>query len=214
MVRNVFRNISNLFFFVVFISVSAVIFIKLYHKANVQSVPVNAAALKHWHDPIQKNLAGTHGVKFQYGQIRFMAEFEISGRVLGKKYYEDGRYAQIAPMDLAIGWKLMSKPVVYKHSKMHSHNRVFTWEIQLPIPRDEMISSFSNLHIIPRDEDIWKNLVGLQEEQLVTLKGYLVNYDEIKNNRTFMLRTSLVRDDTGFDACELMYVTSVEPYAD
>lgn len=207
-----FRKITNLFFLIVFLGVSSFIFIKIYHKARVTHVPEDAAALKHWHAPIQKNLPGTHGVKFQHGQIRFMAEFEISGRILGKKYYDDGRYAQIAPMDLAIGWKLMSKPIVYNHAKMHSHNRVFTWETDLPISRDEMIASFSNVHIIPRDEDIWTALVGLKREQLVTLKGYLVNYDEIKNHRTFMLRSSLIRDDTGFDACELMYVTSVDPY--
>lgn len=208
-----FRKIKNLFFLLIFICISGLLVLRLYNNHLVLRVPEDAAALKHWREPIQNMLPGTHGVKFQYGQVRFIAEFEISGRILGKKYYDDGRYAQIAPMDLAVGWKRLSKPVVYEQSKMHSHNRVFTWESTLPIPREEVIRSFANLHIIPRDEEVWKKLVALEKGQLVTLQGYLVNYDEIKNNRTFMLRTSLVRTDEGFDACELLYVTSVRPYA-
>ena len=207
-----FRKLSNLFFTIVLIgALCLAAFLKLYDMA-IKHVPANAAELKHWQEPIQKNLPGTYGIKFKHGRIQYMAEFAVSGRVLGKKYYDDGRYGKIAPMDLSLGWKHMSKPIVYQNAKMHNHNRVFTWEGEIRIPKDEIIRSFANIHIIPANEKVWKALVSLEKEQLVTLKGYLVNYDERIGGRLFMLRTSMVRDDTGLKSCELLYVQSVEPY--
>ncbi len=207
-----FATLKNLFFLLVFFGALSIYVYDYFYDINGTRAPRNAADLKHWHPPIQTNLPGTHGIKFKHGQLRFMAEFEVSGRVLGKKYYDDGRYAQIAPMDLSLGWQYMSKPRVYKNAKMHNHNRVFTWEGEIKIPRQDAIRSFANIHIIPANQEVWGNLVALEKEQFVTLSGHLVHYDERIKNRIFMLRTSLTRNDTGLESCELMYVQSVEQY--
>lgn len=188
------------------------------HSTNIFAPrpPYNAHELKHWQEPIQQNLPGTHGRKYSHGQLRYMASFEISARVLGKKYYDDGRMGEVAPLDLSLGWKFMSEPEIYKKLKTHNYERWFFWEGELTIPEKDAIYSFANIHIIPSNTEVWRQLAALKVGNLVTLKGYLVNYEERKSfstiHSTFDIKTSMTRTDTGKGSCEVLYVESVETY--
>ncbi len=203
------RKFLSIFTYIVAIAFTLAIVIFMKYGAHP---PVNAHEIRHWQEPIQKNLPGTYGKKFKYGHLRYMAEFEISGRVLGKKNYNDGRYGEISPMDLSLGWKYMSEPEIYNRLKTENHNRWFYWTGSLRIPEKDSLYSFANIHIIPANKKILKKLRSLKKSDLVRLKGYLVDYDERGNFHTFSLKTSLSRKDTGESSCELLYVNYIEKY--
>ena len=88
-------NLTNLFLILV---IFAALGYRVYAPVIFNPVPqppANAAELKNWQEPKQKNLSGKYGKKYKGGQLAYMATYEITARILGKKYYDDGRYAQI-----------------------------------------------------------------------------------------------------------------------
>ncbi len=138
--------------------------------------------------------------------VRTIASFEVDARVLSRKRYRFGKSAKIAPIDLALGWGPMSDVAEIEKIKIWQSNRFYWWK-----PRSEAIArqaisiNSSNMHIIPADKTVKKELFRIRKGEVVTLTGYLVNV----SSDNFYWRTSLTRTDTGNGACELFYVTSV-----
>ncbi len=183
-----------------------VVYFMYWQKSTVKYPPENAASLPHWQEPIQTDLPGDKGIKFKYGELRFMAKFKISASVLGKKYYDDGRFAEVAPLDLALGWQYMSEPGIYKKFNIRNEDRQYFFEGKSQIKPEQVIINSANMHIIPSSKEVWDTLKDAKIGERVTLAGYLVNYQERSLNNIFKLDTSLVRHDTGDGSCELFYV--------
>lgn len=153
--------------------------------------------------------AGSAAVQTMDGfEITPLASFSVHARVLGRKDYHFGREAELSPIDLALGWGRMSDEAVLKDISISQGSRFYYWRVNtFPIPREEIESHSANMHMIPADDHVSKDLKNIRVGNVVRLHGYLV---EVKTADGWRWKSSLTRQDTGFGACELMLVQSVE----
>lgn len=153
--------------------------------------------------------AGSAAVQTINGfEITPLASFSVHARVLGRKDYHLGREADLSPIDLALGWGRMSDEAVLKDISISQGSRFYYWHVsQFPIPREEIETHSANMHLIPADEHVQKAMQKIRVGNIVRLHGYLV---EARTTDGWRWKSSLTREDTGFGACELMLVESVE----
>ncbi|OTG65848.1 hypothetical protein [Acinetobacter silvestris] len=137
-----------------------------------------------------------------------LAPYAGEFRVLSKENYSFGREAELSPVDFALGWDRMADPAVYKHLSIRQSNRWYYWRYENapPIPVQEIQSQSANTHLIPATKTIAKQLAQIDQDDLIYLKGRLV---EVKAQDGWTWRSSLSREDTGNGACELMLVEEV-----
>lgn len=163
-------------------------------------------------DPIQAEVNGKSNafIKGDY-DLTPLAMFEIEARVLGVKHYYDAM-AKVAQFDLAAGWGPMSDQSILDQLEISQGNRFYfyEWPKSPPIPKDQIITHSTNIHLIPADSSIQWRIKWLRRGNLVRLKGFLVevNGPDIKG-----WRSSLSRGDTGNGACEILWVESLEKMA-
>lgn len=166
-------------------------------------------------DPFQKDMPSGKGIKFEDGRLNFLAQYDITARVLKKKYYNDGKNAQIAPLDLALGWRRMSDPAVYGKLNITQSGRFYyyRWPDFPPIPSQEIVTSSANTHIIAANDNVEKQLSTVKEGHVVNLRGYLVHYrEDHPDGSWWQWRSSMTRGDSGAGACEVFYVQSIAVY--
>jgi hypothetical protein len=157
--------------------------------------------------PVQRNAgASVFGVE-DYVLTR-RARFQITARVLGTERYHLGREAELSPLDLALGWGVMSDSALLDQLKISQSGRWYHWRYTnaLPVPDAQVIASSSNMHMIPARKSVERALKKLRVGDIVTLQGYLVDVDHPSGWRW---RTSMSRTDSGNGACEIVYVESV-----
>ena len=136
-----------------------------------------------------------------------LESFEIEARVLSAEHYAFGREADLAPVDLALGWGAMSDEAVLSKIKISQSNRFYYWhDDAFPIARAQIESNSANMHMIPATSATEKTLESIRPGQIVKLSGYLV---EVKAADGWHWRSSLSRTDTGSGACELVYVKAL-----
>jgi hypothetical protein len=141
-------------------------------------------------------------------QIVPLQTFSIAARVLSKERYRFDEGADIAPVDLALGWGRMSDQAVLDAFDISQSGRFYFWHVRdFPIPRREIETHSANMHMIPATEDIERRLLGIRAGQIVTLAGYLV---EVRGPNGWRWRSSLTREDTGAGACELVWVEKLD----
>lgn len=159
--------------------------------------------------PQQKNLAGAASRQLGEFSLQTRARFDIEARVLSTERYRMGISADLAPLDLALGWGVMSDQAVVDQLQVSQGARwyILRWGQQAPAPEREVMRSSSNMHIIPADDTVRKQAFALRAGEFVRLAGYLV---DAQGPGGFRWGTSLSRDDTGDGACELFLVESVE----
>ena len=156
-------------------------------------------------DPLQSELDGprtlTKGDFQVIGQARFSAEV----RVLSRERYRLGALADVAPLDIAVGWGPMSDSAVLADIDISQSGRFYFWhyDTEPPIPRTAIESHSANWHLVPANSAVWNKLSGLRVGDVIKLDGMLVN---LQNAEMGTLATSLRRDDTGAGACEIIYV--------
>lgn len=163
-------------------------------------------------DPLQSTLeeplAVTRGDFQVIGQARFSAEV----RVLSRERYRLGALADVAPLDIAVGWGPMSDSAVLADLKIWQSGRFYFWryEDEPPIPTEIIASHSANWHLVPANSGIWRKLSGVRVGDVVKLNGVLVNLE----NPSVTMTTSLTREDTGAGACEIIYVqgASIRPH--
>ena len=141
-------------------------------------------------------------------EVVALQSYEGSFRVLGREDYNLGREAELSPVDFALGWDRMADPAVYKKLSIRQSNRWYYWRYENapPIPVNEISSQSANTHLIPATKAIAKQLAQIDQDNLIYLKGQLV---EVKAQDGWTWRSSLSREDTGNGACELMLVEEV-----
>jgi len=156
--------------------------------------------------PVQ-NSTNSSNFKLNGYTITPLESFEIEARVLSTEHYSFDREADLAPVDLALGWGKMSDEAILKDIKISQSNRFYFWHVnEFPIPRREIETNSANMHMIPADSIIEKVLEGIKAGQRVKLSGYLVQVD---SSDGWHWKSSLSREDTGNGSCELVYVKSV-----
>jgi len=177
------------------------------HHAPLQPEPGVLAA----EVPVQVDL--DHGPQLQRGDttLTTRAHFDITARVLSRKEYSSGADAELIPLDLALGWGRMSDSAVLAKIDISQSGRFYYWHVkEFPIPRREIETSSANMHMIPADPGVKRQLDQVRAGQLVHIEGFLVDASRADG---WHWNTSLTRDDTGAGACELIYVERVDTAA-
>jgi hypothetical protein len=141
------------------------------------------------------------------------ARFQITARVLGSERYRVGREADLSPLDLALGWGVMSDSALLDQLEISQSGRWYHWRYKnaLPVPEAQVIAGSSNMHMIPARKSVERALKKLRVGDIVTLQGYLVDADHPSG---WHWRTSMNRTDSGNGACEIVYVESVSVATD
>jgi hypothetical protein len=159
-------------------------------------------------DPRQTDVV--HGEKVQVGRwsLTVRADYLITARVLSRENYHFDKLSDLIPEDLALGWGPMSDNRVLQKIEVSQSNRFYYWRAPAdsPISKDSIITHSANTHVIPRNSMIARQLSRLRPGQVVTLSGELV--DVVRDDGVW-IKTSLVRNDTGAGACEVLLVDEV-----
>ena len=157
--------------------------------------------------PVQADLQPSTFMLGDY-QLTRKASFEIRARVLSKEPYYLGRTADLAPIDLALGWGVMSDSAVLSQIEISQSARWYRTRYDLPPPiaDKQIIFNSSNMHMIPARKALERSLKKLREGDIVLIKGYLVDVD---HDSGWYWHSSMSRLDTGDGACELVYVESL-----
>ena len=158
-------------------------------------------------EPVQRELF-TSSFHEQNGyRIAPLATFDIRARVILAARYRFGREADLSPVDLVLGWGALSDSNVLKQISFSQSGRAYTWWTKAwPVPRDMIQSHSANMHMIPANSEIEKQLKSIGPGNMVHLKGLLV---EVTSKEGWRWKSSLTRTDTGGGACELIWVESL-----
>lgn len=158
--------------------------------------------------PLQVDLPGAPEFSHRGYQFRPLARFRVEARVLGVERYRVGREAELAPLDFALGWGPMSDDKILDRLSISQGNRFYyySWKDQPPIPPIQIVAHSANMHMIPADSEIGRQLVKVRVGQVVELSGNLV---AIRASDGWQWRSSLSRHDTGNGACEVVWVKEV-----
>jgi hypothetical protein len=137
-----------------------------------------------------------------------LAHFAIEARVLGKEIYRFDGGAELAPVDLALGWGLMSDSSVLSRLSISQGQRFYFWRSSdLPAATSEIAKHSANMHLIPATSSLKSRLKAVRTGQLIRFSGQLVAATRPDG---WNWRSSLTRTDTGPGACELVWVEEVE----
>jgi len=141
-------------------------------------------------------------------RIKPLAVFALEARVLGVERYRFDRGAELSPVDLALGWGRMSDSAILDRIKITQGERFYYWSTaDYPIPRREIETSSANVHIVPGNESVLRQLATIRRGHVVHLKGYLI---DVQGADGWLWKSSLTRTDTGRGACELIWVERLD----
>lgn len=160
-------------------------------------------------DPQQFDIENASTFDFKGYQFTPRARFKIQARVLGTEHYKMGREAELAPVDLALGWGPMSNNQVLSRLRISQGNRMYfyAWDDAPPIPQQEIVTHSANMHMIPADSSVEKSLKAVRPGSVVEIEGQLV---WIQSGDGWNWRSSLTRTDSGNGACELVLVQAIQ----
>ncbi|MFH1094060.1 MAG: hypothetical protein V1739_07935 [Candidatus Omnitrophota bacterium] len=155
-------------------------------------------------DPHQVPISFVRSFEFKDFKITPLAEFSIKAKVLSRKNYNQGRSADLSPVDLALGWGKMSDEAILQSIKIWQANRWYWWWTRkFPIARSEIETHSANMHIIPANETVKEALKGVRRGDIVEFEGSLV---KVQAKDGWSWGSSLIRNDIGAHSCELVWV--------
>ncbi len=182
---------------------AGLVFIAIWHHAHrpiahAPGILVEAAPTQ---EPIDGNIAGWQKAG---ATIKPLATFALSARVLSRADYHWDRQAALVPIDLALGWGRMSDSAILAKIDVSQSGRFYYWRVrEFPIPEHEIVTSSANMHLIPADRAIEREIGRSRAGDIVSFDGYLVEADWPGGGRWV---SSLTRSDSGPGACELVWV--------
>ena len=157
--------------------------------------------------PLQTSFSDSTPFEFKGYSITRLAEYDVDARVLSREDYRVGREAELSPTDFGIGWGRMSDESVLKNIDISQSGRFMHWRVQeFPIPQREIETSAANMHLIPSDAAVERQIAKVRKGQVVHMRGYLVRADASDGWHWI---SSLSREDAGAGACELFWVENV-----
>ncbi|MDH3787110.1 MAG: hypothetical protein OES53_00975 [Xanthomonadales bacterium] len=158
--------------------------------------------------PRQQALDESEPIRVGEFRLSRRASFDLQARVLSREDYWWGTESDLSPIDLALGWGVMSDQAVLDRIEITQGSRWYFTRYQLPAPisDEQIITHSSNMHLIPANAWVRGKLKKIRRGQVVQLKGSLVDVD---SDSGFYWRTSLRRDDTGNGSCEVFYVEEI-----
>ncbi len=161
------------------------------------------------YEPDQEPIESLQPWRYKDSQVTALATFRVRARVLLTEHYWWGREAGISPVDLTLGWRLMSNQEILDGLDIYHLRRAYTWSPRkgrLPASAEDINAHAANMHMVPSTPELADRLGAINRGDLVDISGYLV---EIKFADGGIWRSSLTRTDTGNGACELVWVNDV-----
>ena len=162
-------------------------------------------------EPLQSDANGAPVIVLARWTLTPRATYDIVARVISREDYRFDPIADLAPLDLALGWGPMSDNRVLKSLKVSQGARFYSWRLvteSLPIDLREITNHSANTHVIPANASVGSTLAKLRlGGQVVHLTGLLV--DGVRDDG-MTIRTSLTRTDSGAGACEFLLVQHVQ----
>lgn len=147
--------------------------------------------------------------------IRKVATFDADVLVLSRKSYGGlfgDDFSDYSPLDLAVAWGEGARADVHSRVKISQSGRFYYWRAGAQAWQDPRVRRFgkhsANWHLIPANDDIADAMSDIRSNQVVGLKGYLVDINAPDGKRW---KTSRTRGDQGAGACEIILVTEVRP---
>lgn len=161
-------------------------------------------------EPQQTAVPSGDTVRVGRWTLTVRANYQVTARVLGREPYHFDALSDLVPEDFVLGWGPMSDNRILRTIDISQSNRFYYWRVAgaLPIARDSIIAHSANTHVIPRNSMVARQLSRLRQGQIVTLSGDLV--DGVRDDGMW-IRTSMVRNDGGAGACEVLLVSDVTP---
>lgn len=133
--------------------------------------------------------------------------FELEARVLSVKDYGFGRESELSPRDLAVGWDRMMDDSIVEQIEVRQSGRWYRWRADsYPIPKHEIATSSANMHMVPANEAVARQLDAVDENDRIRIVGQLV---DISAADGWHWRSSRTRTDTGNGACELVLLEQI-----
>lgn len=162
-------------------------------------------------EPLQTSPADDAPFAFGDFELTPLADFELEARVLSREDYRLDTESSLSPTDLALGWGRMSDSAVIDQLEIGQSARFYhyRWRDQPPIPPSEIVRSSANMHLIPADDAVARDLGRVREGQVVSLRGRLV---EARRADGWRWKSSLTREDSGAGACELVLVDMISAH--
>lgn len=165
-------------------------------------------------EPVQKQVTGVALPVREFGKKRVfltaLAEYQLSGVLASKHAYRLGVMDRLSPWDYAVAWG--GVPQLFPWIKFSQSGRFchYRYKPDAPVDATYLQNHMSNNHLIPANSNIRRALRLGKTGMKVCLEGYLVQVRANQKGRVvYSWDTSLVRTDTGFGACELIYVTQL-----
>ena len=156
--------------------------------------------------PIQNNLSSEIAFDYLDFKITPMADFKIKAKILAKEYYTYDEGAKLSFLDLALGWGRMSDQSIVDQIDISQSGRWYRWQIrdsEFPIPRREIEQSSANMHMVVADDYVRSKMEDSRVGDIIELHGNLI---KVLGENNWTWKSSLTRDDTGYGACELVWV--------
>lgn len=157
--------------------------------------------------PRQSFLNNADSFEHENYKVTPLADFTMRAKVLSREDYMLDRESELSPIDLALGWQQMSDESVLSDIEISQSGRWYRWRVkQFPIPRRAIETQSANMHMVPADDIIASKLDDVVAGQIISLEGQLIKAEATDGWRW---QSSLSREDTGANACELIYVTDL-----
>ncbi|MDX1639456.1 MAG: hypothetical protein R3281_15930 [Balneolaceae bacterium] len=157
--------------------------------------------------PTQEPAFAIKNPKHKDFTIRILSKFDMEARVLSKARYSD-KLANIAPMDVVVGWGPMSDERNLNEVLIKQTDRYFNWQMtNPPIPLHKMVEHTANIHLAPSTPQIKKKIWEIREGHIVSMKGYLI---EVSSGDGWSLKSSTRRNDYGKEASELLWIEEIQ----
>lgn len=161
-------------------------------------------------EPVQTGIEADPVLRDGY-LLQPFARFETTALLLSRnrqRWPVADAAADLAPIDLAIGWGAMSVPSELAKLRVWQFGRFYYWRVRKGERFDprSAIPLSTNLHLIPADRAVRRALMRAREGDLIQLEGRLVDAIHPELGRW---RSSRVRTDTGDGACEILLVDRV-----
>jgi hypothetical protein len=162
--------------------------------------------------PLQSKLTDMSAWKNGDYLVQPLAGYDVTARVLSARGYDQGRESEVSQVDFALGWGSMADRELLSKLNVQQRDRWYfvRWR-GVPIKAQDVIANSANTHTIASSPEVAEQLAAVQPGDVVRLQGYLV---KVAAEDGWSWTSSTARTDTGDGSCEVLWVESVEIFAD
>ncbi|TCM69158.1 hypothetical protein EC844_103103 [Acinetobacter calcoaceticus] len=140
-------------------------------------------------------------------RISTLEPFQGEFRILGSKEYANDEQAKFSPIDFAVTRGMFTEPEIARQISINQYDRFLNWKMARPPIEPRLATELvNNMHIIPANPEVAKQIKQVKRGDLIRLQGDLVQI----NDRDLVWKSALDWKGIGDGACRLIRVDSIE----